>query len=126
MDLEDAAAHRRGAEDGRHSLSLAGSVVHISAYPPRRFPSRGVWRDSWRWSRAEQRGAGIGRAARLARGRRRHPADDLVIGIGGVPVASVDDLRLDESWIGRPCVLRLLKGAKPYFAALMPVESRSR
>ena len=74
-------------------------------------------------------------AARVSEAQPGSPAatggiwtDDLVVGIDGVPVSSVDDLLrlLDESRIGRPCVLRLLRGAKPYFATVVPVESRSR
>jgi S1-C subfamily serine protease len=55
-------------------------------------------------------------------------ADDLVIGIDGMPVRSVDDLLrlLDESRIGKQCVVRLLRGAKPHYATVVPVESLSR
>jgi S1-C subfamily serine protease len=52
--------------------------------------------------------------------------DDLIVGIDGVPVTSVDDLQrlLDESRIGKECVLRLLRGAQAMFLTVRPLESR--
>jgi len=52
--------------------------------------------------------------------------DDLIVGIDGTPVASVDDLQrlLDDSRIGKQCVIRVLRGAQPLFLSIQPVESR--
>ncbi|MET0542746.1 MAG: trypsin-like peptidase domain-containing protein [Variovorax sp.] len=53
-------------------------------------------------------------------------ADDLIVGIDGAPVRSVDDLQrlLDESRIGKLCVLRVLRGAQPLYLSVSPLESR--
>jgi S1-C subfamily serine protease len=53
-------------------------------------------------------------------------ADDLVVGIDGAPTHSVDDLQrlLDASRIGKPCVLRVLRGAQPLYLTVQPVEAR--
>ncbi len=52
--------------------------------------------------------------------------DDLVVGIDGNPVRALDDLQrlLDESRIGKPCVLRVLRGAQALFLTVQPVEAR--
>lgn len=52
---------------------------------------------------------------------------DLIVGIDGVPVTTVDALQrlLDDSRIGKACVLRLLRGNQERFAPVHPVESRS-
>lgn len=49
---------------------------------------------------------------------------DLLVGIDGVGVATVDDLQrlLDHSRIGKPCVLRVLRGAQVLFLNLTPTE----
>lgn len=51
-------------------------------------------------------------------------AGDLVVGIDGVPIRSVDDLQrlLDETRIGRTSVLRLLRGASPLYLQATPRE----
>ncbi|MEJ8846996.1 S1C family serine protease [Variovorax rhizosphaerae] len=53
-------------------------------------------------------------------------ADDLIIGIDGAPVRTVDDLQrlLDESRIGKLCVLRVLRGAQPLYLSVTPLESK--
>lgn len=53
-------------------------------------------------------------------------ADDLVLGIDGEPTHGVDDLQrlLDASRIGKPCVLRVLRGAQPLYVTVQPVEAR--
>jgi len=53
-------------------------------------------------------------------------ADDLIVGIDGAPVRTVDDLQrmLDESRIGKLCVLRVLRGAQPLYLSVTPLESR--
>jgi S1-C subfamily serine protease len=53
-------------------------------------------------------------------------ADDLVLGIDGEPTRGVDDLQrlLDASRIGKPCVLRVLRGAQPLYLTVQPVEAR--
>jgi S1-C subfamily serine protease len=55
-------------------------------------------------------------------------AEDLVIGIDGMPIRNVDDLLrlLDESRIGKQCVVRLLRGGGPHYVTVLPVEARSR
>jgi len=55
-------------------------------------------------------------------------AGDTVVGIDGTPVTSVDDLQrlLDESRIGKACVLRVLRGAEAIFLHLTPIESLPR
>jgi S1-C subfamily serine protease len=53
-------------------------------------------------------------------------ADDLVVGLDGAPILTVDDLQrlLDASRIGRLCVLRVLRGAQPLYLNVQPVEAR--
>ena len=56
-------------------------------------------------------------------------ADDLIVGIDGAPVRTVDDLQrmLDESRIGKLCVLRVLRvlrGAQALYLSVTPLESR--
>ncbi|RZL89078.1 MAG: PDZ domain-containing protein [Variovorax sp.] len=53
-------------------------------------------------------------------------ADDLIVGIDGAPARTVDDLQrlLDESRIGKLCVLRILRGAQPLYLSVTPVEAR--
>ena len=53
---------------------------------------------------------------------------DLVVGIDGTPVRSIDDLQrlLDESRIGKHCVLRVLRAARPLFLNVQPAESHGR
>jgi S1-C subfamily serine protease len=53
-------------------------------------------------------------------------ADDLIVGIDGLPARSVDDLQrlLDESRIGRLCVLRVLRGGQGLYLNVYPAESR--
>jgi S1-C subfamily serine protease len=53
-------------------------------------------------------------------------ADDLVVGIDGEVTHSVDDLQrlLDGSRIGKPCVLRVLRGAQALYLTVQPVEAR--
>ena len=55
-------------------------------------------------------------------------ADDLIVGIDGAPAKTVDDLQrlLDESRIGKLCVLRVLRGAAPVYLNVFPVESARR
>jgi S1-C subfamily serine protease len=54
--------------------------------------------------------------------------DDLIVGIDGTAVRSIDDVQrlLDESRIGKHCVVRVLRGAQALFMNLHPVESRLR
>ena len=54
--------------------------------------------------------------------------DDLIVGIDGLPARSVDDLQrlLDESRIGRLCVLRVLRGGQGLYLNVYPAESRSK
>ena len=51
--------------------------------------------------------------------------DDLVVGIDGEPVRSVDDLHrlLDETRIGKPLVVRVLRGTQPLYLHVQPTES---
>jgi S1-C subfamily serine protease len=53
--------------------------------------------------------------------------DDLLLGIDGTPVRSVDDLQrlLDHTRIGKVCVLRVLRGASPLYLSVVPVEAPS-
>ncbi|HEY1392046.1 MAG TPA: trypsin-like peptidase domain-containing protein, partial [Methylibium sp.] len=53
-------------------------------------------------------------------------ADDLIVGIDGAPARTVDDLQrlLDESRIGKQCVVRVLRGTQPLYLNVQPVESR--
>jgi S1-C subfamily serine protease len=53
-------------------------------------------------------------------------ADDLIVGIDGAPATSVDDLLrlLDESRIGKSCVLRVLRSTAPLYLSVQPVEAR--
>ncbi len=52
--------------------------------------------------------------------------DDLVVGIDGAPVRTVDDLQrlLDESRIGKLCVLKLLRGGQKLHLTVFPLEAR--
>lgn len=52
-------------------------------------------------------------------------ADDLLIGIDGLAVGSVDELHrlLDHSRIARTCMLRVLRGAQVLFLGIEPLES---
>jgi len=52
--------------------------------------------------------------------------DDLIVGIDGAPARTVDDLQrlLDESRIGKLCVLRILRGVQPLYLSVYPLESR--
>lgn len=52
--------------------------------------------------------------------------DDLVVGIDGTAVRSIDDLQrlLDESRIGKQCIVRVLRAARPLFLNVQPAESR--
>ena len=52
-------------------------------------------------------------------------ADDLIVGIDGLPVTTVDDLHrlLDESRIARDCVVRVLRGNQPLYLPVRPLES---
>lgn len=51
-------------------------------------------------------------------------AGDFIVGIDGVAVTSVDDLQrlLDESRIGKLCVVRALRGAQPLYLNVQPLE----
>ncbi|HSV59969.1 MAG TPA: trypsin-like peptidase domain-containing protein [Variovorax sp.] len=53
-------------------------------------------------------------------------ADDLIVGIDGAPARTVDDLHrlLDESRIGKLCVLRILRGAQVLYLHVTPQEAR--
>lgn len=50
--------------------------------------------------------------------------DDLLVGIDGAPVRAPDDLQrlLDESRIGRSCVLRVLRGGESLYVQVTPTE----
>ena len=52
-------------------------------------------------------------------------ADDLIVGIDGAPARTVDDLHrlLDESRIGKLCVLRILRGAQVLYLHVTPQEA---
>jgi len=52
--------------------------------------------------------------------------DDLVVGIDGTAIRSIDDLQrlLDESRIGKQCIVRVLRAARPLFITVQPAESR--
>lgn len=52
-------------------------------------------------------------------------ADDLIVGIDGAPARTVDDLQrlLDESRIGKPCVVRVLRGGQGLYLHVQPRES---
>ena len=54
-------------------------------------------------------------------------ADDTIIGIDGLAVTTVDELHrlLDHSRIGKPCMLRVLRGAQVLFLSIEPGELRS-
>jgi len=51
--------------------------------------------------------------------------DDLIVGIDGTPARTVDDLQrlLDESRIGKQCVLRILRGAQALYLQVHPLEA---
>lgn len=52
--------------------------------------------------------------------------DDLLVGIDGAAARTVDDLQrlLDESRIGRQCVVRVLRGAQALYLHVHPLELR--
>ena len=52
--------------------------------------------------------------------------DDLIVGIDGAATRSIDDLQrqLDESRIGKACIVRVLRGNQPLFLNVNPIESR--
>lgn len=51
-------------------------------------------------------------------------AGDVIVGIDGLPVSTVDDLLrlLDESRIGKLCVVRVLRGAQALYLNIQPLE----
>lgn len=55
-------------------------------------------------------------------------ADDLLVGIDGQPARGIDDLQrlLDESRIGKHCVLRVLRGTQALYLTVVPLESGLR
>ena len=55
-------------------------------------------------------------------------ADDLIVGIDGQPASTVDDLHklLDESRIGKPCMLRVLRRAQELYLQVRPIELARR
>ena len=98
----------------RASMGLSGSTVALS-------------RRVARFLEVEQRSA-----VRVEEVPRESPAQvagvasgDTIVGIDGLTVASVDDLQrlLDESRIGRTCVLRILRGTRVVYLQVQPVES---
>ena len=98
----------------RASMGLSGSTVALS-------------RRVARFLEVEQRSA-----VRVEEVLRESPAQvagvasgDTIVGIDGLTVASVDDLQrlLDESRIGRTCVLRILRGTRVVYLQVQPVES---
>jgi len=50
---------------------------------------------------------------------------DLIVGIDGAPATTVDDLHrlLDESRIGKQCVVRVLRGTQALYMHIQPTES---
>jgi S1-C subfamily serine protease len=52
--------------------------------------------------------------------------DDLIVGIDGSPARTVDDLQrlLDESRIGKLCVVRVLRGTQSLYLNVHPIEAR--
>jgi S1-C subfamily serine protease len=52
-------------------------------------------------------------------------ADDLIVGIDGAPARTVDDLQrlLDESRIGKQCVIRILRGTQPLYLQVYPLQA---
>ena len=52
-------------------------------------------------------------------------ADDLIVGIDGVPVTTVDDLHrlLDASRIGKDCIVRVLRATQALYLHVRPLES---
>jgi len=53
-------------------------------------------------------------------------SDDLIVGIDGAPARTVDDLHrlLDESRIGKLCVLRIVRGGQSLYLHVTPMEAR--
>lgn len=53
-------------------------------------------------------------------------SDDLIVGIDGAPARTVDDLHrlLDESRIGKLCVLRIVRGGQALYLHITPMEAR--
>ncbi len=53
-------------------------------------------------------------------------SDDLIVGIDGAPARTVDDLHrlLDESRIGKLCVLRIVRGGQALYLHVTPLEAR--
>jgi S1-C subfamily serine protease len=51
--------------------------------------------------------------------------DDLIVGIDGTPARTVDDLQrlLDESRIGKQCVMRILRGTQALYLQVHPLEA---
>ena len=98
----------------RASIGLAGSTVALS-------------RRTARFLDVEQRSA-----VRVEEVQRGSPAQvagikagDTIVGIDGLPVATVDDLQrlLDESRIGKTCVLRIIRRTEVIYLQLEPAES---
>ena len=50
---------------------------------------------------------------------------DTIVGIDGLTIATVDDLQrlLDESRIGKTCVLRILRRTEAIYLQVQPLES---
>ena len=114
----------RPAGSCRNCWRTAACAAPTSGSPAR--PRRSAARShasSRSSSRAPCASPRCGRGAPAAVGGLR--VDDLVVGIDGTPVASVDDLQrlLDASRIGRQCTLRVLRGAQPLYLGVQPVES---
>lgn len=53
-------------------------------------------------------------------------SDDMIVGIDGAPARTVDDLHrlLDESRIGKLCVLRIVRGGQALYLQVTPLEAR--
>ncbi|SFL90411.1 S1C family serine protease [Variovorax sp. OV329] len=53
-------------------------------------------------------------------------SDDMIVGIDGAPARTVDDLHrlLDESRIGKLCVLRIVRGGQALYLHVTPLEAR--
>jgi S1-C subfamily serine protease len=98
----------------RASIGLSGSTVALS-------------RRVARFLEVEQRSA-----VRVEEVQRGSPAQiaglasgDTIVGIDGLTVANVDDLQrlLDDSRIGKTCVLRILRGTQVVHLQVQPLES---
>jgi S1-C subfamily serine protease len=98
----------------RASIGLSGSTVAL----PRRVA---------RFLDVEQR-SGV-RVEEVPRGSPAQVAGvasgDTIVGIDGLTVATVDDLQrlLDDSRIGRSCVLRIFRGTQVVYLQVQPLES---